>query len=101
MEDQPKQQRYSIHIRGVLGDRLLSAFPELTATVSAHETVLTGPLPDQAALNGALRMIESLGLELLEVRRVPAPMVADPDTDETVAGARPGSGSSPRTAAAR
>jgi hypothetical protein len=33
--------------------------------------VLTGPLPDPAALHGVLAEIEALGLELLEVRRLP------------------------------
>ena len=33
------------------------------------ETVLSGPLADQAALYGLLAQIEELGLELLEVRR--------------------------------
>jgi hypothetical protein len=36
-----------------------------------RSTVLTGPLPDQAALYGVLAEIEALGLELLEVRRLP------------------------------
>jgi len=35
------------------------------------DTVLTGPLPDRAALHGVLAEIEALGLELLEVRRLP------------------------------
>jgi hypothetical protein len=34
--------------------------------------VLTGPLPDRAALYGVLAEIEALGLELLEVRRLPS-----------------------------
>jgi hypothetical protein len=33
--------------------------------------VLTGMLADQAALYGVLAEIEALGLELLEVRRLP------------------------------
>jgi hypothetical protein len=33
--------------------------------------VLTGPLPDRAALHGVLAEIEALGLELLDVRRLP------------------------------
>jgi hypothetical protein len=33
--------------------------------------VLTGALCDQAALHGVLAEIEALGLELLEVRRLP------------------------------
>ena len=40
------------------------------ARVHGRETVLTGTLPDQAALFGVLSYIEALGLELLEVRRV-------------------------------
>ena len=36
------------------------------------DTVLAGALPDQAALHGVLAEIEDLGLELLEVRRLPS-----------------------------
>jgi hypothetical protein len=60
---------YEIHIRGSLGDTLLGAFPDLRAQVHGTETVLAGPLADQAALYGLLAQIEALGLELLEVRR--------------------------------
>ena len=38
--------------------------------VEPVETVLRGPVQDQAALHGLLEQIESLGLELVEVRRV-------------------------------
>jgi len=48
-----------------------SAFPALQATASGGDTVLTGPLADRAALYGVLAEIEALGLELLEVRRLP------------------------------
>lgn len=70
MEDQAKPTRYEIHIRGFLSDGLLTAFPELHARRRNHETVVSGELPDQAALHGVIGRIESLGLELLEVRRV-------------------------------
>jgi hypothetical protein len=52
---------------------LASEFEELAlaAYVAPVETVLTGPVEDQAALHGLLRRIEALGLELLEVRRLP------------------------------
>ena len=63
--------RYRIRIRGRLGETLRSAFPALQAEASGSDTVLTGPLPDSAALHGALVQIEALGLELLEVRRLP------------------------------
>ena len=60
---------YEIRVRGQLGDMLLEAFPGLRAQALGKETLLTGPLPDQAALYGLLAQMEALGLELLEVRR--------------------------------
>ena len=48
-----------------------SAYPGLRAQLHAKDTVLTGALPGQAALYGVLAEIETLGLELLEVRRLP------------------------------
>ena len=60
---------YEIRLRGLLGETLLGAFPGLRARAHGTETVLTGALPDQAALFGVLSHIEALGLELLEVRR--------------------------------
>ena len=69
MEDDIAPTRYEIHVRGVLGDTLLAAFPELQPHVSGGDTVLAGAVPDQAALHGIFARIESLGLELLEVRR--------------------------------
>jgi hypothetical protein len=41
----------------------------VTAVLTADATIL-GDIADQAALHGVLERIESLGLELLEVRRV-------------------------------
>ena len=64
-------QQYEISVRGRLGEVTLSAFPALRAQRSGKNTVLTGALPDQAALYGVLAEIEALGLELLEVRRLP------------------------------
>jgi hypothetical protein len=62
---------YRISVRGHLGETILSAFPALQARRSGADTVLTGALRDQAALYGVLAEIEGLGLELLEVRRLP------------------------------
>ncbi len=69
MNDTGTTTKYEIRVRGVLSERLLSAFPEMHARVRDHETVLTGELSDQSALHGVLGQIEALGLELLEVRR--------------------------------
>lgn len=62
---------YEISVRGHLGDTMRSAFPDLRAEPRGADTVLTGVLTDQAALHGVLADIEALGLELLEVRRLP------------------------------
>ena len=69
MHQGAKPARYTIRVRGLLGETLLSAFPGLHGESRAGETVLAGELPDQAALHGVLARIEALGLELLEVRR--------------------------------
>ena len=62
---------YEFRIRGHLSDRMLRAFDGLQADTSGQDTLLRGALPDQAALHGVLAQVEALGLELLEVRRVP------------------------------
>ena len=62
---------YEIRVKGRLSDSLLAAFEGLSATVEPVETVLYGPVQDQAALYGLLDRIQSLGLELVEVRRLP------------------------------
>lgn len=62
---------YEISVRGHLGEMLRSAFPALRAQTRGGDTVLTGVLPDPAALHGVLAEVEALGLELLEVRRLP------------------------------
>jgi hypothetical protein len=66
-------QQYEISVRGHLGETMRSAFPALRAQPRGPDTVLIGPLPDQAALHGVLAEIEALGLDLLEVRRVNPP----------------------------
>ena len=66
-----KQQNYEIRVRGHLGTRMLRAFPSLDAQTRGADTLLTGHLPDQAAVYGLLARLEALGLELLEFRRLP------------------------------
>jgi hypothetical protein len=67
----PRPQRYRICVRGHLSETILAAFPDLQARTRGDGTVLTGLLADQAALYGVLAEIEALGLELIEVRRLP------------------------------
>jgi hypothetical protein len=67
----PQSPCYEICIRGRLGQTFRSAFPALQARAHGGDTILTGELADQAALYGVLAEIEALGLELIEVRRLP------------------------------
>jgi hypothetical protein len=62
---------YEIRIKGRMSAQLICAFEGMDATVHSVETVLRGPVLDQAALHGLLDRIQALGLELLEVRRLP------------------------------
>jgi hypothetical protein len=68
MNGNTRPRLYRIRVRGALGETLLAAFPSLEAETRSGETVLSGTLPDQAALHGVLTEIEALGLELLEVQ---------------------------------
>jgi hypothetical protein len=64
---------YEIRIKGRLGEPMVAAFGGFTASVRAPETVLSGAMPDQHALYQLIDRLRSLGLELLEVRRLPDP----------------------------
>ena len=63
------QPTYEIRIAGRLDETTLAAFAGLEVTYRDEETLITGQF-DQAALHGMLEMIRSLGLDLLEARRV-------------------------------
>jgi hypothetical protein len=62
---------YEIRVRGRVTPALLARFEGLRATVEPVETVLHGPVVDQAALHGVIHLVNALGLELVEVRRLP------------------------------
>jgi hypothetical protein len=50
---------------------MMQAFPMLAASRSGQDTLLTGSLPDESALYGVIHELETLGLQLLAVRRLP------------------------------
>jgi hypothetical protein len=62
---------YEFRIKGRLSDALCGEFEDFTAAVQPAETVMRGQVRDQSELHGLLERIQSLGLELLEVRRIP------------------------------
>ena len=62
---------YEIRVAGVLPLEVLLDFDQLTASVEPVETVVHGPLRDQAALNALLARLEMFGVEIREIRRRP------------------------------
>jgi hypothetical protein len=64
-------EEYEIRVRGRVSPAMLARFEGMRSQVEPVETVLHGPLPDQAALHGMIALIRSLGLELVEVRKSP------------------------------
>jgi hypothetical protein len=72
----PTQSGYEIRIRGRITKASESAFDGLMVTMNPIETVVRGTMIDQAALYGVLERIQALGLELVEVRRIP--IIQDP-----------------------
>ena len=68
---------YQIRIKGHLGRQWTDWFGGLTITLSNNgETLLTGPVIDQAALYVLLKKVRDLGMPLVSVNRV-APGPAD------------------------
>ena len=61
---------YEIRIAGVLPAEALLDFDRLSASVHQVETVVHGPLQDQAALHGLLARLETFGVQVIEVRRL-------------------------------
>ena len=62
---------YQIRIKGHLGREWTDWFGGLTLTLEDNgETLLTGPVVDQAALHGLLRKVRDLGVPLISVMRV-------------------------------
>jgi len=62
---------YQIRIKGHLGREWADWFEGLAITLEDNgETLLTGPVVDQAALHGLLRKVRDLGMPLLSVSRV-------------------------------
>jgi hypothetical protein len=61
---------YEVRISGLVPEDVLEDFGDVTITTTAASTVISGSVPDQAALLGLLARLRSLGLDVVEVHRV-------------------------------
>jgi len=74
---------YQIRIGGHLGPQWTEWFEGLTPTLEENgDTLLTGPVVDQAALHGLLRKVRDLGMPLLSVTRIEPDRGDAPDGNE-------------------
>ena len=75
---------YEIRLKGHLDDRWADRFEDVTITLEDNgNTLLTGPVVDQAALHGLLKRVRDLGMPLLSVNFV-NPGQARPQEDKSV-----------------
>lgn len=66
--DQSQPMEYQIRIEGHLGPQWTDWFGGMTITLEDNgDTLLTGPVIDQAALYGLLKKVRNLGMPLISV----------------------------------
>ena len=71
---------YQIRVTGHLGSEWTDWFDGLSITLEDNgETLLSGPVADQAALHGLLRKVRDVGLPLLSVIRLQPAQADAPD----------------------
>jgi len=61
---------YEIRVEGRLSDTVTGVIEDFTASMKPAETILRGEIRDQAELHGVIGQLQSLGVELVEVRRL-------------------------------
>ena len=65
--------RYEIRVEGILDQSWTAWFEGLQVDSDGRQTIISGPVADQAALHGLLTKVRDLGLFLISVRHL------DPD----------------------
>ena len=84
-EKHNQHQCYEIRLKGHLDDRWAEWFEGLAITLEEDgDTLLTGPVIDQAALHGLLKKVRDLGMPLVSV----CPLEPGPSTSLPLRGLR-------------
>ena len=84
MSNEHSPKIYQIRIKGQLGHQWSDWFEGLTITrEESGDTLLTGPVMDQAALYGLLRKVRDLGMPLISVNCVEVNQVNGSDSSGT------------------
>jgi hypothetical protein len=84
-EGDNEPQCYEIRLKGHLGDRWGSWFGGLDITLEENgDTLIIGPVIDQAALFGLLRKVRDVGMPLVSVNRLPAGQASRSDDKSEV-----------------
>lgn len=68
--DPSRPMAYQIRIAGQLDSRWADWFEDLTITLDGGDSLITGPVVDQAALHGLLKRVRDLGMPLISVTPV-------------------------------
>ena len=72
---------YEIRLKGQLNARWADWFDGMTITLGNNgDTLLSGPVVDQAALHGLLKKVRDVGLTLLSVSSVKPEGMEGPET---------------------
>ena len=70
---------YEIRVSGLVPDSVLAEIEGVQVIVEPVQTVLRGPVVDQAALHGIINRLQRLGLDLIEVRRLAEQAAGQPE----------------------
>ena len=71
---------YQIRLKGHLGRQSAVWFEGLSITLEDNgDTLVTGPVVDQAALHGLLKKVRDVGVPLLSIIRLEPDQADDPD----------------------
>lgn len=76
---------YEIHLEGHLDDRWAEWFEGMAITRDENgNTLLSGPVADQAALHGLLKKVRDVGMPLIAVNRIKADHPDAPDIKHSI-----------------